>query len=65
MGAIFRAKEGVRKIMYSSISNKPKSAYHFPPGQSHESPCMDPYFRSAEYQSKREQWMRDAGILKE
>ena len=23
-----------------------KSAYHFPTGPTHESPCMDPYWRS-------------------
>lgn len=40
-------------------------AYHFPVGDSHESPCMDLYFRSKEYQEKKEGWMRDAGIFKE
>lgn len=49
--------------MSTTIPNKPKSAYHFPAGPSHESPCMDPYFSSPEYLAKREQWMRDAGIL--
>ena len=40
-----------------------EGAYHFPIGESHESPCMDPYFRSIEYLAKKEQWMKDAGIL--
>lgn len=40
-----------------------KSAYHFPVGSAHESPCMDSYFRSPEYLEQKEQWMRDAGIL--
>lgn len=38
-------------------------AYHFPAGFSHESPCMSPYFRSNEYLSQKEQWMKDAGIF--
>lgn len=37
-------------------------AYHFPAGLSHISPCMSQYFRSPEYQAKKEQWMREAGI---
>lgn len=37
-------------------------AYHFPAGPSHTSPCMDPYFRSTAYQSKKEQWKCEAGI---
>jgi len=40
-------------------------AYHFPAGVSHESPCMSSYFRSKEYQEKKEGWMREAGIFKE
>lgn len=40
-------------------------AYHFSTGVSHVSPCMSSYFRSKEYQGKKEGWMRDAGILKE
>ena len=39
-----------------------KEAYHFPAGSSHTSPCMSPYFRSKEYQAKKAQWFREAGI---
>ncbi len=42
----------------------PKSAYTFSSGPSHESPCMDPHFRSPEYQAMKEQRMRAAGIIK-
>ncbi|AKB81138.1 hypothetical protein MSBR3_0560 [Methanosarcina barkeri 3] len=39
-----------------------KEAYHFPVGPSHTSPCMDPYFRSPEYQAKKERWLLETGI---
>lgn len=39
-----------------------KEAYHFPVGPSHTSPCMNPYFRSPEYQAKKERWLLEAGI---
>ncbi len=41
----------------------PKSAYTFSSGPFHESQCMDPYFRSPEYQAIKERRMRAAGIL--
>jgi hypothetical protein len=39
-----------------------KEAYYFPTGPSNLSPCIDPYFRSSEYQAKKEQWMHETGI---
>jgi len=49
---------------YNTKMNYPgKEAYTFPHGPSHTSPCMDPYFRSPEYQAKKERWLREAEII--
>lgn len=55
--------ESAKKEPYNTKMKYPgKEAYHFPAGPSHTSPCMDPYFRSPEYQAKKGKWRREAGI---
>mgnify|MGYP007017321270 CR=1 FL=1 len=57
-----RSKSNTSTINFQIAYPGPE-AYHFPVGVSHESPCMSSYFRSKEYLSQKEQWMKDAGIF--